>query len=80
MQEFLPRRLHDGIFFAILIVLLGGLAVLLHINPIYSSDQSHFVLQAQAWLNGRLDIGVHLQDTIIINGKVYFVYPPYLHC
>ncbi|GHO85590.1 hypothetical protein [Dictyobacter formicarum] len=76
MHEFLQRRLHDCIFFAILMVLLGGLAVLLYIDPTYPSNAEHFILQAQAWLHGHLDIGVHLNDTVIINGKVYIVYPP----
>jgi hypothetical protein len=75
MHQFLRRRLHDGIFFAMLMVLLGGFALLLGIDPTQHST-SHLILQAQAWLHGHLDIGVHIHDSIIINGKVYIIYPP----
>jgi hypothetical protein len=76
MQQFLRRRLYDGVFFAILMVLLGGFAMLLHIDPKHPSDSTHFIIQVQAWLHGHLDMGVHLGDTIILNGKVYIIYPP----
>src|ERR1700730_15340353 len=76
MQKFLRRRLNDGIFFVILMVLLGGFAMLLHIDAIHPSIAVHFILQAQAWLHGHLDIGVYTGDTIINNGKVYIIYPP----
>jgi hypothetical protein len=76
MQQFLRRRLNDGIFFAILMVLLGGIALLLRIDPTQQSIDPHLILQAQAWLHGHLDIGVHIHDSIIINGKVYIIYPP----
>ena len=76
MQQFLRRRLNDGIFFAILMVLLGGFALLLSIDPTQQSNAPHLILQAQAWLHGHLDIGVHVHDSIIVNGKVYIIYPP----
>ncbi|GAC1343700.1 MAG: hypothetical protein NVSMB27_03830 [Ktedonobacteraceae bacterium] len=76
MKKFLRRRLHDGIFFAILMVLLGGFAILLHIDAIHPSIAVQFIMQAQAWLHGHLDIGLHTNDTIIVNGKVYIIFPP----
>jgi hypothetical protein len=76
MQKFLRRRLNDGIFFATVMVLLGGLAIALHIDPGHSTGSNIFILQVQAWLHGHLDIGVHAVDTITINGKVYIIYPP----
>ncbi len=76
MQQFLRRRLHDGIFFAMLMVLLGGFALLLHIHPTQQSNETHLILQAQAWLHGYLDIGVRVHDSIIVNGKIYIIYPP----
>ncbi len=76
MQKFLLRRLNDGISFVILMVLLGGFAMLLHIDPIHPSQDDHLIVQAQAWLHGHLDMGVHLGDTIILDGKVYIIYPP----
>ncbi|GLV56949.1 hypothetical protein KDH_37880 [Dictyobacter sp. S3.2.2.5] len=75
MQKFLSRRLNDGVFFVILMIVFGELASLLHINSLSPSDSNHFILQAQAWLHGHLDMGVHRNDTITINGKVYIVYP-----
>ncbi len=76
MQEFLRRRLNDGIFFAVLMVLLGGFAILLHIDPAHPSGADHFILQAQAWLHGHLDIGRPINDAILVGGKVYIIYPP----
>src|SRR5216110_2883038 len=76
MQKFLRRRLTDSIFFAILMVLLGGFALLLQLHPAQPSSANHLILQAQAWLHGHLDIGVHFHDTIIVNGKAYIVYAP----
>jgi hypothetical protein len=76
MQKFLRRRLNDGIFFAVLMVLLGGFAILLHINPAHPSGADHFILQAQAWLHGHLDIGRHVNDAILVGGKYYIVFPP----
>jgi len=82
MQQFLRRRLNDGVFFIVLMVILGGFALLLHINPTHSSTMNavdgriNLILQAQAWLHGRLDIGVPVHDSIILNGKVYIIYAP----
>lgn len=76
MPQFLRRRLSDGILFAILMTLLGGLAVLLHINATRYPDHTHLVLQVQSWLHGRLDIPLRLPDSVIINGKIYIIYPP----
>src|ERR1019366_3806126 len=76
MQKFLQRRLNDGIFFAILMVLLGGLAIRLHINPTHPSGEDHFILQAQAWLHGHLDLEKRVNDAITVNGKFYIVFPP----
>jgi hypothetical protein len=78
MQKFLRRRLIDGVSFVILIVLLGGFAEMLRINPALPSNANNlFILQAQAWLHGHLDIGTnHLWDAVTINGKVYIVFPP----
>lgn len=42
MQQFLRRRLHDGIFFAMLMVLLGGFALLLRIDPTQQSNETHY--------------------------------------
>jgi hypothetical protein len=38
----------------------------------------HFVVQAQSWLNGHLDLpaSFHRHDVIVINGLHYLVYPP----
>lgn len=77
MQKFIRRRLIDGGFFSVLMVLLGGIAMLLHIYPTLPSSATHFILQAQAWLHGHLDIGSdHIHDTILVGGKVYSVFPP----
>ncbi len=76
MQTFLSRRLLDTVSFVILMVLLGGFALLLHINPIVPSSADNLILQAQAWLHGHLDIGTRIHDSIILNGKVYIIYPP----
>lgn len=76
MPQFLRRRLIDGIFFAILMVLLCEFALLLRIDPTQQSNATNLILQAQAWLHGHLDIGVHIHDSIIVNGKVYIIYPP----
>ncbi|MEO9028735.1 MAG: hypothetical protein ABI413_07975 [Ktedonobacteraceae bacterium] len=82
MQKFLRRRLNDGIFFVMLMVALGGFALALHIDPTHpsapypSGGQVNLILQAQAWLHGRLDIGISVHDTIILKSKVYVIYPP----
>jgi hypothetical protein len=76
MQKFLRRRLNDGIFFAILMILLGALAILMHINPMRPSGEDHFILQAQAWLHGHLDIGKRVNDAIIVAGRFYIIFPP----
>lgn len=76
MQKILRRRLNDAVFFVILIVLLGGFAILLHIDPTHPSGADHFILQAQSWLHGHLDIGRHVNDAILVGGKFYIVFPP----
>jgi hypothetical protein len=78
MRKFIRRRLNDSIFFVILMVLLGGFAMHLHINVMHPAtvDGSNLILQAQAWLHGHLDIGIHIHDSIRIGGKFYIVYPP----
>ncbi len=78
MQKFMRRRLNDGVFFVILMVLLGGLAMHLHIDVMhqYNNNGNNLVLQAQAWLHGHLDIGVHIKDSIVVGGKFYIIYPP----
>ncbi len=76
MQKFLQRRLYDSLSFLLLVALLGGFAILLHINPGKPSDSIHLILQARAWLQGHLDIGRHIHDSVIVNGKVYIIYPP----
>ncbi len=78
MQKFLRRRLNDGVFFVVLMVLLGGFAILLHIDVMHPSnvDGNNLILQAQAWLHGHLDIAVRIHDAILIDGKVYIIYPP----
>jgi hypothetical protein len=77
MRGFLRRRAIDGLFFLVLTAALGGFAlVALHLNPANPSYADHFILQAQAWLNGRLDIGVNVNDAILVGGKLYIIYPP----
>ncbi len=70
------RRVNDGVFCAILILLLGGFAKVLHIHPTNPSGATYFILQAHAWLHGHLDLGVSVHDSIIVNGKIYLVFPP----
>ena len=78
MQKFLRRRLNDGIFFVVLMVLLGGFALYLRIDVMHpvNVDGNNLILQAQAWLHGHLDIAVRIHDSILIGGKIYIVYPP----
>src|SRR5450432_3674576 len=78
MQKFMWRRLTDGIFFVILMVLLGALAMHLHIDVMHpvNIDGNNLILQAQAWLHGHLDIGIYIHDSIHVGGKFYIIYPP----
>ncbi len=77
MHTFLRRRLDDGVFFIILVLLLGGFAKVLHLHPSAPSDSRHLILQAQAWLHGHLDIGLpRFGDSILFQGKTYIIYPP----
>jgi hypothetical protein len=49
----------------------------LGINP-FGSSNSHFLYQAQSFLQGRLDIPHFTkEDIILVNGKYYIVYPPF---
>lgn len=78
MQAFLRRRLADLLFFVILMVALGVFAHILHIRPVYvpGASGTNLILQAQAWLRGRLDIGFPIHDSIVLHGKYYIIYPP----
>ncbi|GCE13769.1 hypothetical protein [Tengunoibacter tsumagoiensis] len=76
MQQFLRRRLNDGVLFIILMLLLGTFTVLLQINPLHESLFNSFALQAQAWLQGHTDIRTPVLDKVIIHGKMYLVFPP----
>lgn len=78
MQKFIRRRLNDGVFFVILMILLGSFALSLHIDVMHplTVDGSNLILQARAWLHGRLDIGEPFHDSVIIGGKYYIIYPP----
>lgn len=76
MRNFVMRRVNDSIFFVILMIVLGTLAKVLHIHPTSPSGVDLFILQAQAWLHGHLDIGVSFHDAIIVGGKSYIVFPP----
>ncbi|MBN1698642.1 MAG: hypothetical protein JW881_14095 [Spirochaetales bacterium] len=40
-------------------------------------NENHYVYQAKAILEGRIDIGVRLHDTAQYKGKVYVIYPPF---
>lgn len=82
MQQFLRRRYMDGLFFVVLMALVGGFALVLHIDPTHLSSTNladgsdNLVLQAQAWLHGQLNISSSVHDSITLNGKVYLIYPP----
>jgi hypothetical protein len=61
-----------------MLLVLAGLGLLFHTGTFGGSYAPHFIEQAQAWLNGRLDVtgllGRH--DTVIHDGLQYIVYPP----
>lgn len=76
MQQFLRRRFHDEIFLVVLMALFAWFANLLHIDATRPSNAAHLILQAQAWLNGHLDLGMRIYDTIILHDKVFIIYPP----
>jgi hypothetical protein len=81
-QKFVHRRLKDGVFFVVFMALFCGCALMFHINPLHSSSpnladgRAAFILQAQAWLHGHLNISIKMHDAIVLNGKVYIVFPP----
>jgi hypothetical protein len=78
----LPRR--RTLVWSLLLFVLALLCLMVTssrvgINPFGSSGiNSHFVYQAQSFLEGRLDIPhfAH-EDIILVNGKYYIVYPPF---
>lgn len=76
MRTFVRRRASDTVFFLLLIIALGAFAMVIHIHPQHTSRVNHFIYQAQAWLQGRLDISRQLQDVVVVNGKYYLVFPP----
>jgi hypothetical protein len=76
MRKFLLRRLTDVVAFFILLVLIGGFAKLLHIHPSVPTGASHYIVQAKVWLQGHLDLGQHLHDSINVDGKYYLIFPP----
>src|SRR5258708_10258527 len=77
MQKFIGRRVFDGVFFVILMIILGGFAKLLHIDVTHPSGNVHLIIQAQAWLHGHLDVGkTQFHDSIILAGKAYIIFPP----
>ena len=82
MQTSWRRRFYDGVLFILLIITLGGFALVLHIHPSHLSSSNtsdgsvNLILQAQAWLHGHLDIGMPVHDSITLNGKIYIIYPP----
>ncbi len=58
-------------------VVLWVLAAIFHQNATHPSFAPHFIVQAQAWLHGHLDLPSTLQhDVIFVNGRRLIVYPP----
>lgn len=76
MRKFVRRRVSDMVFFLLLMMVLGTFAKIIHIRPQHPSNASHFIYQAQAWLQGHLDLRRPFFDAIVVGGKYYLVFPP----
>lgn len=64
------------VFFAISFIFFDILFHSVRVEP-QRPVLNHFVHQAQALLDGNIDIPNHLPDTAIYNGKYYVIYPPF---
>jgi hypothetical protein len=68
----------DLMLFAGMLVVFAVLAELFHISFLQASRQPHFIAQAQALLNGRLDVtGLVGWDYVTVHGESFLVYPPF---
>ncbi|MBN2738282.1 MAG: hypothetical protein JXR70_14960 [Spirochaetales bacterium] len=64
------------VFIVIALVFLKDLQIALATDPI-PGNENHYIHQAIALFEGRIDIGHYLHDTAEFNGKIYVIYPPF---
>ncbi len=67
----------DMTLFAGMLIFYALLAAMFHLTVLKASHEPHFIAQAQALLQGRLDVtGLVGYDYVSVQGKSYLVYPP----